>query len=104
MYDASAKASDKAPSLNDRLETAKPPMECLNMKSFLFYSCCWRFETSVPPSSSEGRRPNALKSHWLEDTESKEIETLRFTRVPFGLTSSPFLLGGVIELSESREL
>ena len=40
---------------------------------------------------------NALKFHWLEDTESKEIDTLRFTRVPFGSTSSPFLLGGVIE-------
>lgn len=40
---------------------------------------------------------DALRFHWLKNVESKEIETLRFTRALFGLGPSPFLLAGVIE-------
>ena len=38
---------------------------------------------------------NALRFHWQESAGA-EVETLRFTRALFGL-SSPFLLGGVID-------
>jgi hypothetical protein len=40
---------------------------------------------------------NMLRFHWLVDLESKEVETLRFTRALFGLPPSPFLLNGVIK-------
>ena len=40
---------------------------------------------------------DAMGFHWLRDLESKEVETLRFTRALFGMSTSPFLLGGVIE-------
>lgn len=40
---------------------------------------------------------DALRFHWLKNIETKEVETLRFTRALFGLGPSPFLLGGVIE-------
>ena len=40
---------------------------------------------------------DALRFHWLKDVETKEVETLLFTRVLFGLAPSPFLLAGVIE-------
>ena len=40
---------------------------------------------------------DALRFHWIVDKHSKEVEMLRFTRVLFGLASSPFLLGGVIQ-------
>ena len=40
--------------------------------------------------------PDALRFHWKFKGHS-EIQTLRFTRTLFGLTSSPFLLRGVIE-------
>ena len=40
---------------------------------------------------------DALRFHWLKDVETKEVETLRFTRALFGLAPSPFLLAGVIE-------
>ena len=40
---------------------------------------------------------DALRFHWLKDLETKEVETLRFTRALFGLAPSPFLLAGVIE-------
>ena len=39
---------------------------------------------------------DALRFHWRKDDHSK-LKTLRFTRALFGLTSLPFLLGGVIE-------
>ena len=40
---------------------------------------------------------DALRFHWLKDLTTREVETLRFTRALFGLSTSPFLLGGVIE-------
>lgn len=39
---------------------------------------------------------DALIFDWLKDLTTETVETLRFTRALFGLTSSPFLLGGVI--------
>ena len=44
----------------------------------------------------EGER-DALRFHWLHDLDSTEVQTLRFTRVLFGLAPSLFLLGGVLE-------
>ena len=46
---------------------------------------------------SEEAERDALRFHWIVDTQSREVETLRFTRVLFGLSPSPFLLGGVIQ-------
>ena len=40
---------------------------------------------------------DVLRFHWLKDLNSNEVEVLRFTRVVFGLTPSPFLLNGVIQ-------
>ncbi|XP_068689907.1 uncharacterized protein [Montipora foliosa] len=40
---------------------------------------------------------DALRFHWIADKTAKEEETLRFTRVVFGLAPSPFLLNGVIQ-------
>lgn len=37
---------------------------------------------------------DALRFHWLKDLKTKQVEVLRFTRVLFGLASSPFLFGG----------
>ena len=39
---------------------------------------------------------DALRFHWRSEDDS-QLETLRFTRVLFGLSPSPFLLAGVIE-------
>ena len=40
---------------------------------------------------------DALRFHWIVNKHYKKVETLRFTRVLFGLAPSPFLLGGVIQ-------
>ncbi len=39
---------------------------------------------------------DSLRFHW-KDPESDAIQIYRFTRALFGLTCSPFLLGGVIK-------
>ena len=40
---------------------------------------------------------DALRFHWVKDLESKRVETPWFTKALFGLTPSPFLLGGVVQ-------
>ena len=40
---------------------------------------------------------DVMRFHWVEDLKTKEVITLRFTRALFGLSSFPFLLGGVIQ-------
>ena len=40
---------------------------------------------------------DVMRFHWFKDLKTKEIITLRFTRALFGLSPSPFLLGGVIQ-------
>ena len=43
----------------------------------------------------EGDR-ETMRFHWLKDLETKQVEPLRFTRALFGMSTSPFNLGGVI--------
>ena len=38
-----------------------------------------------------------MRFHRLKDLDTKHVETLRFTRAQFSLSTSPFLLGGVID-------
>ena len=40
---------------------------------------------------------DALRFQWIKNKDPHEVEFLRFTRVPFDLVQSPFLLGGTIE-------
>ena len=40
---------------------------------------------------------DALIFHCLKNVDTREVDTLRFTRVLFGLAPSPFLLARVIE-------
>ena len=40
---------------------------------------------------------NALMFHCLKNLDTREVDTLRFTRALFGLAPPPFLLAGVIE-------
>lgn len=40
---------------------------------------------------------DAMRFHWIADLETRRVETLRFMRTLFGLSSSPFLLGEVIK-------
>ena len=101
VYDASARAHSAAPSLNDCLNPG-PPLQN-QLWSVLVRS---RFHPVIIAGDikqaflqvriRETDR-DALRFHWLKDLDSQTVETFRFTRALFGLTSSPFLLGGVIQ-------
>ena len=100
MYDASAWAWDGAPSLNECLNTGLPVYRFRTS-----YGTYWYEGVSIQlPLLGTSRRPfcnsgsvwkrDALRFHWLKSVEE---ETLRFTRVLFGLAPCPFLLGEVIK-------
>ena len=101
VYDTSAHAQEKAPSLNECLH-AGPPLQN-KLRSVIV---CNRFHPVVvagdlPRAFLQVRiretERDALRFHWIADKTAKQVETLRFTRVVFGLTPSPFLLNGVIQ-------
>ena len=109
VFDASAKANEKSPSLNDCLETGPA------LQNFLW-------DVLVPnrlkPIALAGdlkqaflqvrirmEDRDALQFHWLKNKATSEVEVLRFTCALFGLVQSPFLLGGTLQqhLESQRE-
>ena len=99
VYDASAKERVDQPSLNDCLHPG-PPLQNLLWTVLV--------RARIHPVAITGdlqkaflqirikeAERDALRFHW-KPPEQSNIEVYRFTRVLFGLTSSPFLLGGVI--------
>ena len=100
VYDASARAWDGAPSLNECLNTG-PPLQnqlwsVLIRGRFNPVAITGDIKKAFLQVRIRSEERDALRFHWI-NTETKEIETLRFTRALFGLGPSPFLLGGVIE-------
>ena len=101
VYDASARANPKAPSLNDCLETG-PLLQNLLWNVLVrnrFHPIAVTGDLKqafLQVRIGENER-DVLRFHWLKDLQTKEIEVLRFTRALFGLAPSPFLLAGVIK-------
>ena len=100
VFDASAKANEDSPSLNECLETG-PPIQNLLWDVLV--------RNRVKPIALAGDikqaflqvriRPehrDALRFHWIKKDPSA-IEVLRFTRALFGLVQSPFLPGGTLK-------
>ena len=101
VYDASARAWDSAPSLNECLNTG-PPLQnklwsVLVRGRFNPVALTGDIKKAFLQVRIKSEDRDALRFHWLKDVETKEVETLRFTRALFGLAPSPFLLAGVIE-------
>ena len=101
MYDASALSQGKAPSLNECLH-AGPPLHN-KLWSVIIHN---RFHPLAVAGDLRGAflqvriretERDALKFYWMADKTGKQVETLRFTRVVFGLAPSLFLLNGVIQ-------
>ena len=100
VYDASARAYPQAPSLNDCLN-AGPPLQnrlwdVLVRMRFHPVALTGDLKQAFLQVRIKRAERDALRFHWKAN-EDEEVETLRFTRALFGLTCSPFLLGGVIE-------
>ena len=101
VYDASARGNVETPSLNDCLKTG-PPLQ----NKLWIVLVRNRFQPVALPRDlkqaflqvrirEEDRE--VMRFHWIKDLHTKRVETLRFTRALFGLSTSPFSLGGVID-------
>ncbi|KAK3716737.1 hypothetical protein QZH41_006308 [Actinostola sp. cb2023] len=100
VYDASARAYDSAPSLNECLH-AGPPLQnklwnVLVRGRFNPVALTGDLQKAFLQVRVRESDRDAMRFHWRRNEQS-ELETLRFTRALFGLAPSPFLLGGVIE-------
>ena len=100
VYDASARAHADAPSLNDCLN-AGPPLQnrlwdVLVRMRFHPVAVTGDLKKAFLQVRIKEADRDALRFHW-KPRELSELQTLRFTRALFGLTCSPFLLGGVVE-------
>ena len=100
VYDASAKASSDAPSLNECLNPG-PPLQnklwdvLVQQRAYPVVVTADIRKAFLQIRIRENER-DSLRFHWQKEPHS-EIEVLRFTRALFGLISSPFLLAGVLE-------
>ena len=100
MYDASAKETRDSPSLNDCLY-AGPPLQnklwdvLVHQRGYPVVVSGDIQKAFLQVRVRENER-DALRFYWRSEEDS-QLETLRFTRVLFGLAPSPFLLAGVIE-------
>lgn len=101
VYDASTRAYSGAPSLNECLNPG-PPLQnklwsVLVRSRFHPVAVAGDIKQAFLQVRIKEQDRDALKFHWLKDPSCQIVETLSFTRALFGLTSSPFLLGGVIQ-------
>ena len=105
VYDASAREGANKPSLNDCLHPG-PPLQNLLWSVLIrarFYPIAMAgdIQKAFLQIRIKEEERDSLRFHWRRPGHS-ETEVYRFTRALFGLTSSPFLLGGVISQHLAR--
>ena len=101
VYDASARENQNSPSLNECLETG-PPLQnhlwqVLIRGRFHPVALTGDLKQAFLQVRIREEDRDVMRFHWFKDLKTKEVVTLRFTRALFGLSPSPFLLGGVIQ-------
>ena len=100
VYDASAKVNPDASSLNDCLY-AGPPLQnrlwdvLIQQRAYPVVVSRDIAKAFLQVRIREGDR-DALRFHWCDNNEQL-VKVYNFTRALFGLTSSPFLRGEVLE-------
>lgn len=100
VYDASAKATQESPSLNECLYPG-PSLQnklwdvLVRQRAYPVVVAGDIRKAFLQIRIRECER-DALRFHWRKG-RGADIEVLRFTRALFGLTPSPFLLAGVLE-------
>ena len=107
VYDASARARPDAPSLNECLYPG-PALQnklwdVLILERFYPVAIFGDIQKAFLQIRIKEQERDALRFHWRIN-EHTDVETYRFTRALFGLTCSPFLLGGVIEQHLNSEM
>ena len=101
VYDASARPTANAPSLNECLDIG-PPLQnqlwkVLVRGRFHAVAVAGDIKKAFLQVRIRADDRDALRFHWINIKDPNDVRTYRFTRALFGLGPSPFLLGGVIE-------
>ena len=98
VYDAASKPNKGAFSLNSCLETGPDMMNSLYQILLQFrchrYACKADIEKAFLQVEIAAQYRDALRLLWMKDGV---VWVLRFARLPFGLTCSPYLLAAVLQ-------
>ena len=105
VYDASAKKKDGMRSLNECLSRGQTILEDMCPLLLRFRTkrigIIADIEKAFLQVGLREQDRDIARFLWIKDTKTKEInnniETYRFTRIPFGITSSSFLLENTIQ-------
>ena len=102
VFDASAKANEDSPSLNECLETG-PPMQNLLWEVLVRnrvkpIALAADIKQAFLQVRIRPEHRDALRFHSIKNKDPSAIEVLQFTRALFGLVQSPFLLAGTLKV------
>ena len=101
VHDASARENSRSFSSNDCLETG-PALQnllwsVLIRTRFKPIALCGDLQKTFLQIRIKPDDRDALRLHWIKEKDPNQIETLRFTRLVFGLVQSSFILGGALQ-------
>ena len=101
VYDCSSTANAQSPSLNDCLETG-PPLQPLLFDILLRnrmrkYCVTGDIQKAFLQIRVHEQDRDAQRVLWYDNITERNIREYRFTRVIFGATSSPYILGATLQ-------
>jgi hypothetical protein len=100
VYDASAEENNNVPSLNDCLHTgpALQPLlqDVLIRNRFKPVALLGDIKQAFLQIGIHEEDRDAIHLHWVNDLINMEINTLRFTGLPFGCASCSFVLNATL--------
>lgn len=91
VYDASARANEKVPSLNDCVETGPtlqsklPSVLIRNLSQPV--ALAGDLKQAFLPVRLREKDRDVMRLHWIKDLAIKKVESLRFTTALFGLST-----------------
>ena len=101
VYDASARANDTAPSLNECLDAGlllqNQLWKVLVCARFYAVAIAGDIHKAFLQVRIREEDRDTLRFHWINTEYPEQVRALRFTHALFGLAPSPFLLGGAIQ-------
>ena len=101
VYDCSSRANAQSPSLNDCLDTG-PPLQPLLFDIMLRnrmrkYCVTGDIQKAFLQIRVHEQDRDAQRVLWLDNLIERNVKEYRFTRVIFGATSSPYILGATLQ-------
>ena len=89
VYDASARANEKSPSLNDCLETGPPPQNLmwsvLVRNRFKPVALAGDMKQAFLQIRIREEDRDSLRFHWIKSKDPSQVQVYRFTRALFGV-------------------